>query len=190
MKLLYDLFPGIVFLAALLAYDIYVATALAIAAAFVQVGYHWLRHRAFETMHLVTLAALVVFGGLTLWLRDEAFIKWKPTIVYWTLAGIVIGSQFIGKNTLFERLLGLHIELPPDTWRRHNLSFGIFLLLLGMLNLYVAFYFRLDLDAALRLQIWGYFKVFGTLVLTFAFLFIQVLLMAKHIRGDEQKGGH
>ncbi len=190
MKLLYDLFPGIAFLVTLLAYDVYVATAAAIVAAFVQVAYHWLRHRGFETMHLMTLAAFVVFGGLTLWLRDEAFIKWKPTIVYWILAGIVIGSQFIGTKTLFERVLGERIELPPGAWKRHNLSFGIFLLLLGVLNLYVAFYFRLDLDATLRLQIWGYFKVFGTLVLTFAFLFIQVLLMAKHIRSGEQEGGH
>lgn len=190
MKLLYDLFPGIVFLAALLTYDIYVATTAAIVAAFVQVTYHWLRHRRFETMHLVTLAALIVFGGLTLWLRDDAFIRWKPTIVYWILAGVVIGSQFIGKKTLFERLLGQHVELPPGAWRRHNLSFGVFLLFLSMLNLYVAFYFRPDLDAALRLQIWGYFKVFGTLVLTFAFLFIQVLLMAKHTRSSQQEEEH
>lgn len=187
MKLLYDLFPGVLFLAALLAYDIYVATLTAIAAAFIQTGYHWLRHGRAETMHLVTLAAFIVFGGLTLWLRDEAFIKWKPTIVYWILAGVVIGSQFIGKKSLFERLLGQHVELPPGAWRRHNLSFGVFLLFLSLLNLYVAFYFRPDLDATLRLQIWGYFKVFGTLVLTFAFLFIQVLLMAKQTRGNQRQ---
>ncbi len=188
MKLLYDLFPGILFLAALLAYDIYVATLTAITAAFVQVGFHWLRHRRVETMHLVTLAAFIVFGGLTLWLRDETFIKWKPTIVYWIFAGIVIGSQFIGNKTLFERLLGQHMNMPQRAWRRHNLSFGIFLLFLSLLNLYVAFYFRPDLEPVLRLQIWGYFKVIGTLVLTFAFLSIQVLLMARHMHNDQKQG--
>jgi intracellular septation protein len=85
MKFLYDLFPLLLFFAAFKFYDIYAATAVAIAASFAQVGYFWFRHHRVETMHVVTLAVIAVFGGLTLLLHDDTFIKWKPTLVYWIL---------------------------------------------------------------------------------------------------------
>ena len=124
----------------------------------------------------------MIFGGLTLWLRDDAFIKWKPTIVYWVIAALFIGSQFIGEKTFFERMLGKQLNMPADAWKWHNFSFGMFMFALSLLNLYVAFYFRLDLDEATRLKIWGYFKVFGTLILTFVFLMVQSLFMAKYMQ--------
>lgn len=180
MKFLYDLFPLLLFFAAFKLYDIYVATAVAIAASFVQVGAFWWRHRRFETMHLVTLAVIVVFGGLTLILRDDTFIKWKPTLVYWILAGVVLGSQVLGKKTAIERVLGGQLTLPPHVWARQNLSWGIFFVVLGALNIYVAFYYAPDLDAAARQDIWVKFKVFGLLGLTLGFAFLQALLMARH----------
>ena len=114
MKFLYDLFPLLLFFAAFKLYDIYVATAVAIVASVVQVAAFWWRHRRFETLHLVTLAVIVVFGGLTLILRDDTFIKWKPTLVYWILATIVLGSQLLGQKTAIERLLGHQLTLPPQ----------------------------------------------------------------------------
>src|SRR5687768_11575425 len=131
MKFLYDLLPLLVFFAAFKLYDIYVATAVAIVASFAQVGWFWLRHRRFETLHLVTLAVIVVFGGLTLFLRDDTFIKWKPTLVYWILAGLVLGSQFAARRTIIERMLGEQIALPQPVWRRLNLSWGLFFAVLG-----------------------------------------------------------
>jgi intracellular septation protein len=181
MKFLYDLLPLLVFFAAFKLYDIYVATAVAIVASFAQVGWFWLRHRRFETIHLVTLGVIVVFGGLTLFLRDDTFIKWKPTLVYWILAGLVLGSQF-AKRTVIERMLGEQIALPQPVWRRLNLSWGFFFGVLGALNLYVAFYFATDLDDARRQEIWVQFKVFGLLGLTLLFTFAQVFFMARHIQ--------
>lgn len=187
MKPLFDLIPLLLFFAAFKLYDIYVATAVAIAAAFVQVGAQWLTRRRLETMPLVTLGVLVVFGGLTLALRDDAFIKWKPTIVYWLLGGVLLASQWIGRANLLERLLGGQLTLPPAVWTRQNLSWGLFFLVLGGLNLYVAFYFRPDLEAAARQEIWVNFKVFGLLALTVAFMLLQGLLLARHLQATPAK---
>ncbi len=138
MKLLADFFPILLFFAAYKLYGIYIATAVAIAASFVQVGLHWLRHRRFETMHLVTLGLLVVFGGLTIVLQDRTFIMWKPSIVNWLFGAVFIGSQFFGKRPLVERIMGHAIEIPAPLWRRLNLAWGLFFLFLGAVNLYVA----------------------------------------------------
>ena len=189
MKLLYDLFPLLLFFAAFKLYDIYVATAVAIVVSIVQVGVQWLRQRRFETMPLVTLGVLIVFGGLTLALHDDTFIKWKPTIVYWVLGTLVLGSQWIGERTLVQRLLGEQISLPAVVWSRQNLSWGLFFLALGALNLYVAFFYRLDLGAAERQEIWVNFKVFGLLGLTLIFLVVQGVLMARHMTEPPSNGG-
>ncbi len=186
MKFLFDLFPLLLFFAAFKLYDIYVATGVAIAASFVQVGWFWHRHRRFETLHLVTLGVIVVFGGLTLALRDDTFIKWKPTIVYWLLAALVLGSHAIGKKTAVERLLGAKIQLPPRVWNQYNLSWGVFFLIMGAVNVYVAFYYGLDLDEATRRDIWVNFKVFGLLGITLVFTVVQTLFLAKHIAPDEK----
>ncbi len=180
MKFLYDLFPLLLFFAAFKLFDIYTATAVAIVASFVQVGGYWIMHRRFETMQLITLGVIVVFGGLTLLLHDDTFIKWKPTLVYWMLAAFVLGSQVLGRHTLVKRMLGAQVQLPENIWRRLNLSWGLFFIVLGAINLYVAFYYRLDLDTATRQDIWVKFKVFGLLGITFVFIAVQAFFIARH----------
>jgi intracellular septation protein len=188
MKFLYDLFPLLLFFAAFKLYDIYVATAVAIIASIAQVGYFWLKHRRFETMHLVTLAVIVVFGGLTLALHNDIFIKWKPTLVYWILAALVLTSQWFGRITLIERMMSAQIALPGTVWRRLNLSWGLFFVALGAANLYVAFYYGLDLDEQTRRSIWVNFKVFGLLGLTLVFALGQALFLAKHLQDKPAPG--
>ncbi|KPL27874.1 MAG: septation protein A [Acidithiobacillales bacterium SM1_46] len=178
-----DLFPLLLFFAAFKTYDIYVATAVAIVASFVQVGYYWTRHRRFEPMHLVTLSVIVVFGGLTLLLHDNRFIMWKPTLVNWLFGALILGSHWIGNKTLMHRLLGTQVELPAAAWRRLNISWGIFFMLMGALNIYVAFYYALDLAPAEREAIWVNFKVFGMLGLTFLFVILQAFYMARYMAG-------
>lgn len=186
MKFLFDLFPVIVFFVAFKTYGIYVATAASIAAAMVQVGWFWLRHRRFERMHLITLAVLVVLGGLTLALRDDTFIKWKPTIVNWAFAALLLGSHVIGRKPMFERMLSAQMTLPADVWRRMNFSWAIFFLAMGALNVYVAFYYGLDLTKEARDAIWVDFKVFGLLGLTLAFTVLQAVFLAKHLNKEEK----
>ncbi len=184
-KLLFDFFPLLLFFAAFKFYGIFVAAGVAIAASALQVGAHWFRHHRLETIHLVTFAVIVVFGGLTIWLRDELFIKWKPTIVNWLFALIVFGTQFIGRRTALERVMGRQLELPAPIWRNVNLSWGLFFVVVGALNLYVAFYFRPDLDAQARTEFWVNFKVFGLLGLTFVFAVAQMAFLYKYIELDK-----
>ena len=188
MKLLYDLFPLLLFFAAFKLYDIYIATAAAIVGTFLQVGWHWFRTRRFETMHLTTLGVLVVFGGMTLLLRDDTFIRWKPTIVYVILAAIVFASQFMGNKTVLERMLGTQVTFPRHIWSRLNLSWGTFFLFLGALNLYVAFYYGLDRDTETRLAFWVNFKVFGLLGITVLFVLVQAMVMGKYMVDETKEG--
>ena len=181
MKFLYDFFPLLAFFITFKLYDIFVATAVVIVASFVQVGGYWLKHRRFENMHLITLSVIIVFGGLTLALQDDTFIKWKPTLVYWLLGALILGSQIIGKKTAIERMMGSKISLPSHIWARQNFSWGMFFLTLGALNVYVAFYYGLDLDEARRQEIWVNFKVFGLIGLTLVFALVQALLLSRHI---------
>lgn len=139
MKLLIDFFPILLFFIAYKLAGIYVATGVAIAAAALQVGWSWLRHRKVETMHLVTLGLLVVFGGLTLALHDPIFVMWKPTLVNWLFAVAFLGSQLIGKRTLIERMMGHAIEIPTAIWTRLNLLWAGFFILLGLTNLFVVY---------------------------------------------------
>ena len=181
MKLLFDFFPLILFFGAYKFYDIYLATLVAMAASLAQVVFVRIRHGKFETTHLVTLFVILIFGGMTLLFRDDMFIKWKPTIVNWIFALIVLGSQFIGKQTVLERLLGGQMQMPAAIWKKVNLSWGLFFFISGLLNVYVAFYFRPHLDEQLRTDFWVNFKVFGLLGLTLAFSIIQMMLVARYI---------
>jgi intracellular septation protein len=179
MKFLADFFPILLFFVAYQLYDIYVATAVAIASSALQVGYLWLSRKKVEKMHLITLALLVVFGGLTLLLRDPVFIKWKPTVVNWLFAAAFGGSQLIGQKTVVERMMGHAVELPRSIWTRLNVSWTLFFLCSGLLNLYVAFNFSEET--------WVNFKLFGMLGLTLVFVIVQSFYMARHIQDQGQE---
>lgn len=178
MKFLFDLFPILLFFTAYKLYDIYVATAVAIAAAFVQTGLFWLKNRRFENMHLVTLAILIIFGGLTLALRDPVFIKWKPTVVNWLFGAVFLGSQFIGRRTLVERMMSHAITVPGPVWLRLNWAWSLFFVAMGILNLYVAYNFSEET--------WVNFKLFGMMGLTIAFVFMQAFYLSRYMQPGEE----
>jgi len=173
MKFLTDFFPILLFFVAYKVYDIYVATAVAIAAAFVQVGYQYWRHRKVEKMHLITLGLLVFFGGMTLILRDPTFIKWKPTVVNWLFSAAFIASPLFGGKTLSERMMSHAIQLPAPVWSRLNLAWALFFLSMGCLNLYVAFSFDENT--------WVNFKLFGMMGITFLFVIAQGFYLARYM---------
>lgn len=100
MKAFTDFFPLIVFFAAYqYSKDIILATGTLIVATTLQVAFLWVKYRRVEKMHLITLALVVVFGGLTVLLKDDMFIKWKPTVINWLFAVVFLGSQFFGQKT-------------------------------------------------------------------------------------------
>lgn len=173
MKFLFDFFPILLFFVAYKMWDIFIATGVAIAATFVQVGLFWAKHRRFERMHLITLALIVVFGGLTIALRDELFIKWKPSILNWLFAAAFLGSQFIGKKPLVQRMLETNFSLPEAIWGRLNLIWIVFFTAMGAINLYVAYYFDTET--------WVNFKLFGMMGLTILFVIAQAFYLARHM---------
>lgn len=179
MKFLFDFFPILLFFIAYKAYDIYVATAVAIVASFIQVGWFWLQQRRVEKMHVITLLLIVVLGGATLVLQDEAFIKWKPTVVNWLFGLVFLGSQFIGKKTIVQRMMDGSVTLPDHIWPRLNVAWAVFFISLGFLNLYVAFSGHYDTDT------WVNFKMFGMIGLTFLFIIAQAFYIGRYIKEPE-----
>ncbi|MEA3641048.1 MAG: septation protein A [Lamprobacter sp.] len=139
MKLLIDFFPIILFFIAYKLSGIYVATITAIIAALAQVAWLRWRHGSVEKMPLITLALILVFGGLTLLLRDPIFVMWKPTIVNWLFAGAFLGTSLVGKRPLVERMMGQAVSLPAPIWRRLNWAWVLFFLISGLANLFVVY---------------------------------------------------
>lgn len=172
MKILFDFLPILLFFVAYKMAGIYVATAVAIAATIIQVGITWLRSRKLETMHMVSLGLIVVFGGATLWLQNPLFIMWKPTILYVLFGVAFLGSQYIGEKTLVERMMGSMLAAPRAIWQRVNTAWAIFFLSLAVLNLYVAYNYSEE-D-------WVNFKLFGLMSLTIVFMIGQGLWLARH----------
>jgi len=173
MKFLFDIFPVILFFIAFKVFDIYVATAVAMAATAVQIAWVWMRRRKVDNMLWVSLAVIMVFGGATLFLQDEVFIKWKPTVLYWLFATVLaVADLAFGKN-LIRAMMEHQVSLPGPVWSRLNLSWIAFFALMGVLNLYVAFSFSTDT--------WVNFKLFGGMGLMLVFVVLQALMLSRHI---------
>jgi intracellular septation protein len=177
MKLLFDLFPVILFFIAFKAFDIYVATTAAIAATVVQIAWTRWRHGKVDVMLWVSFAIIGVFGGATLLLHDETFIKWKPTVLYWLFSAILLFSNLLFNKNLMRALLHEKIALPVHIWHRLNLSWSLFFAVLGFINLYVAFSYSTDA--------WVNFKLFGFTGLMAVFILAQSAWLAKYV--DEKK---
>lgn len=178
MKLLADFFPVILFFIAYKMAGIYTATAVAIAASLVQVGWNHWRHGKVETMHWVTLGLIVFFGGLTLLLHDPVFIKWKPTVVNWLFAAAFAGSALFMERNLLQRMMDHAITLPGEIWQRLNLAWVSFFVLSGLANLYVAYNYSEET--------WVNFKLFGMLGLTLLFLLAQGFYLSRYIEAGEE----
>ncbi|GAB4180707.1 MAG: septation protein A [Rhodocyclaceae bacterium] len=204
MKFLFDLFPVILFFAAfklagnaperaaalatgMLApmggavaaaqAPILLATAVAILASFGQIGWLKMRGRRVDTMLWVSLAIIVVFGGATLYLRDETFIKWKPSVLYWLFGLTLAASSTLFRRNLIRKLMEEQVSLPEAVWSRLNAAWIVFFLAMGGANLFVAYNFSTD--------VWVNFKLFGTMGLMLVFVLAQGMFLAKYV--EEKK---
>ena len=174
-KFLSDLFPLILFFIAYrYSNDIYLATKVAIIASVLQFVWLRLRRKPIEIMHWISLGVIVIFGGATIWLKSDIFIKWKPTVLYWIFSGVLLGSLvFMGRN-LMRHLLGDKIELSEPAWERLNISWALFFLIAGLINLYVAF------SGHFTQMQWVDFKTFGLIGLMIVFVIGQSIWLSKH----------
>ena len=158
---------------------ILLATAAAIIASIGQVLYLMARRRPVDKMLWISLVIIVVMGGLTLALHDSTFIKWKPTVLYWVFGAVLLGSDLLLGRNLIRKMMEGQLTLPDPIWRRVNLSWVGFFVLMGVLNLYVAFNFS---ESA-----WVKFKLFGGMGLMFVFALGQGLLLQRYAEDDQGK---
>lgn len=208
MKLLFDLFPVILFFIAFkvagaspdaaqawaqsllgpLMRDgalppgqapILIATSVAIVASLAQVGWLLARRRKVDPMLWLSVGVILVFGGATIWLHDETFIKWKPTILYWLFGAILLaGRAFAGRN-LLRSVLGAQLAVPAAVWERLLWLWIAFFVVIGGVNLAVAY--------SVPTATWVNFKLFGLMGLTFAFTLGIGLWLARHLQEVPKK---
>ncbi len=204
MKLLFDLFPVIAFFITLKLTEkiatmatfareiletfgmqqslpddlipIMLATLVVIAATLLQIIWLKIRHGHVDKMLWISAALVVVLGGMTLYLQNPAFIKWKPTLLYWIFAMSLLAAQMLWKKNLLKSMMGKEIKMSEPAWQQITLAWVAFFTGMGFLNLYVAYHFSTD--------IWASFKLFGSLGLTLVFIFIQAWWMQKHIQEE------
>lgn len=173
MKILLDYAPALLFFGAYVVYDIYVATAVLIAAAIGVVLIYRLRHQRWHKAHVVVAVLATVLGGLTLAIHDPAFIKFKPTAVYGVFGFALLLSHVIGERVLLARLPQKTFQFPEPVWRKVNFAWGLFFLACAVLNLYVADRY----DEAT----WVKFKTFGFTALMFVFLLAHAPFLARYL---------
>jgi len=144
------------------------------------VAYLKARGMKVDLMLWVSLALVVVLGGLTVWFHSETFIKWKPSALYWAMGLALWLSQLIFGKNLLQALLGAQLKLPAKVWHRLNFAWVAFFATMGVLNLWVAYNFS---TAA-----WVNFKLFGALGLMLVFTIAQGLYLSRHMEEDVQQG--
>nr|WP_086939589.1 septation protein A [Thaumasiovibrio occultus] len=181
MKQLLDFIPLIIFFGLFQTHDIYIATTGLIIATAVQMAVTWKLYKTIEKMQIITFVLVLVFGGLTIWLRDENFIKWKVTILYALFAiGLEISHWL--KAPFIKTMLGKEIELAESAWLRLNRAWAGFFLLCALLNLYISYSFSLET--------WVNFKVFGLLILTVLFTLGSGVYLYRHMPKEDDDESH
>lgn len=175
MHFLADYFPLLLFFVAFKLWGIYAATAVAIVASGLQILYFRKVRGKVAPVHWVSLAIIVIFGGATLLLHDETFIKWKPTGLYWLFAVVLAGGRLLFRRNLIGALLPA-LTLPEPVWARLTWAWVGFLMAMGAANLYVASNFATDT--------WVNFKVWGGIGLFLIFALAQGMLLARHVREE------
>ncbi len=203
MKLLFDVFPVILFFvffkfgnshpdtakAILTSLDIvlgegvkpaiFLATLISIIATTCQILWTKYRHGKVDSMLWVSFFVIVLFGGATLIFHNDTFIRWKPSVLYWLFSLTLLGSNLLFKKNLIRSMLSAKMALPVRIWNRLNLSWGLFFAALGFVNLYVAYTYSIET--------WVDFKLFGFTSLMLIFIVAQSLWLAKYIDENKEK---
>lgn len=181
MRFLIDFFPIALFVAAYKLHDIYTATAVLMVATLVQTGIIYAIDRKLQTIHKVTLVLVIVFGALTLYLQDERFIKWKPTVLYASMAIVLAAALWIWKKNFLQVLLSSQLSLPDAVWSRLTLIWVGYFLFMASINGFVAAFY--STEDWVNFKIWGY---------AFPLVFIvgQGLYIARHLKDDKVEPAH
>ncbi|MCH8621699.1 septation protein A [Undibacterium sp. TS12] len=157
---------------------ILLATAVTLVASILQIGYLLVSRKKVDAMLWISFIIIMVFGGATLYFQSEAFIKWKPTVLYWCYCGAFALAQFVFRTNLIQAAMGSQIKLPAPVWTRLSYAWMIYFLAMGIINLYVAYNFSTDT--------WANFKLIAVVAIMPAFVIIQSLFLAKYMEEPAQ----
>tara|TARA_R110000787_G_scaffold123928_7_gene235055 strand:- start:1244 stop:1795 length:552 start_codon:yes stop_codon:yes gene_type:complete len=159
--------------------DIYWATASLIVASAIQIAYFIIKKKPVPKRNLIFFGLIAIFGGLTIYMHDDTFLKWKVTIIQGIFAfGLIVSQKFFNKNIIKE-FLAEALTLPETIWNKLNLAWAMFFAICGLLNWYIAFNFSLET--------WVNFKVFGLTALTFVFAIGSVMSLYKYMPDDPEE---
>jgi intracellular septation protein len=149
------------------------ATLVVILATLLQIGIMLARGKKIDLMLWISLGLVTVMGGATIWFHSDAFIKWKPSVLYWLMGLSFVVSQVFFKKNLLQSMMGQQLDLPPAIWQKLSWAWVVFFASMGMLNLYVAFNFSQST--------WVNFKLFGSMGLMVAFTLGQGIYLNSHL---------
>ncbi len=178
MKVFFDLIPVILFFIGFKVFGIFVATAIAIATTLVLIVYSKIKHGKVDNMLLANGVIISVLGGITLLLHDQTYIMWKPTVLYWLAAAVLLVSNLFFKKNFIQQMMGKMFNPPESIWNILNLIWVAFLVALGFLNLYVAHHYSLEA--------WVNFKLFGVTSMLFLFMIVQAVALRKYFVEQDQ----
>ncbi|HEY5716830.1 MAG TPA: septation protein A [Psychromonas sp.] len=173
MKQFFEFIPLIIFFIVFKMVDIYAATGSLMVSMGLMLAFNYYKNGKVEKMHLITFAMVLLFGTLTLILHDDAFIKWKVTVVYVLFSLALFASQLFYKKPIIKQMLGKEISLPENIWNNLNMAWALFFAVLAAVNVYVAF--------SLSQEVWVNFKVFGLLAATLAFTVLSGIYIYKYL---------
>lgn len=179
MRFLIDFFPIALFVAAYKFGDIYTATGVLMAATVVQTGVIYAMDRKLQTLQKVTLVLVLVFGALTLLLHDERFIKWKPTVLYASMAIVLAAALWVWKKNFLQILLGSQLSLPEAVWARLTVMWVAYFLFMAGLNAYVAAFY--STEDWVNFKLWGY-------IFPVVFIVGQGLYISRYLKADGEAG--
>ncbi|MBL8309194.1 MAG: septation protein A [Burkholderiales bacterium] len=179
MQFILEYAPIILFFAAYKFKDIYLATGVAIIASVLAIAYAWFATRKVSTMQWLSLGIIVIFGGATLLLHDETFIKWKPTALYAAFGlTLLFGKLVLRRDWIRVLFQQAQIQAPDAVWSRITWAWIVFFAFMAALNGYVATQYSLDT--------WVNFKVWWAMGIFFAFTIANVIALARYMNESER----
>ncbi len=181
MKAFLDFLPVVAFFVAYIAFgrDIFLATKVLMAATAIQMLLLVVFKQEISNMHKTSAVLVLVLGGVTVFMRNDLFIKWKPTALYWLFAAVLLATEYLQKKSVVEHLLGHAVTLEKNVWRTVSHLWAVSFFLFGVINLWVVYSFS---EAT-----WVNFKLFGLMSLTFLLMIATGLLIARHAPDEEEK---
>jgi intracellular septation protein len=156
---------------------IMLATVAVIIASIIQIAWAKIKYKKVDKTLWMSAILVTVLGSMTLYFQNDAFIKWKPTLLYWIFTIAIMGAHWFWQKNIIKTMMGKEVKLPEPIWIKLNYAWAIFFALLGCLNLYIAFNFSIDT--------WASFKLFGTMGLMFVFIITQSLIINQYLIEDK-----